>query len=115
MYEEEIFKDGKSFLSWSMEAVKESRPVGPYVGWEGDVNGIKVADDLLMLYQLKVADEKQCEVVDMHMLLFGADKNLRKDVCKVSKFYRPEGGFLWHADLDYLSGRTNKIHLEELP
>lgn len=32
MYEEEIFKDGKSFLAWSMEAVKESRSVGPYAG-----------------------------------------------------------------------------------
>ena len=106
MYEEEIFKDGKSFLAWSMEAVKESRPVGPYAGWEGDVNGIKVADDLLMLYQLKVTGEKQREVVGLHMLLFGADKNLRRDVCKVSRFYRPEGAFLWHADLDYLSGRT---------
>lgn len=105
MYEEEIFKDGKSFLDWSMGAVKESRSVGPYAGWEGDVNGVKVADDLLMLYQLKVTGEKQREVVGLHMLLFGADKNLRRDVCKVSKFYRPEGAFLWHADLDYLSGR----------
>ena len=36
MYEEEIFKDGKSFLAWSMEAVKESRPVGLYAGCADD-------------------------------------------------------------------------------
>lgn len=105
MYEEEIFKDGKSFLAWSMAAVKESHPMEPYVGWDGDVNGIRVADDLAMLYQLEVNGEAQREVVDMHMLLWGEDRNLRRDVCKVSKFYRPGGAFLWHADLDYTNGQ----------
>lgn len=113
MYETYLHKTSKDFLAFSQAHVKESDRAVDMVGWKGALNFLRLDHDLALLYQLVKADDGWT-VSDLHMLFWGAEKNLRKDICRIGKFWKtdgtnlwnPEGNILWHASLDY-SGRRD--------
>ena len=106
MYETRIFADGKTFFEWAQKNVRKSIRANDMVGWNGAINYINLDRDLVLLYQLEKTDGgKGWTVCGLHMLLWGAQETLRKDVCKISEFYRPAGSVLWHASVVY-GGRS---------
>lgn len=100
MYETYLFSDGRDFLKCSQEHVHSSKRANPMKGWDGAINYVPLSDDLCLLYQLEKSGEGWT-VADLHMILFGADKTLRKDVCTIAEFWRPEGTALWHSAVCY--------------
>lgn len=105
MYETKIFPDGKTFIEWAQKSIAKSSRAQDMVGWDGGINIVKMDKDLAFLYQLEQR-ENGWEVVDMHMLLWGAERSPRKDICKISEFFRPDDGVLWHASLIYGGRRS---------
>lgn len=100
MYETYLFRDNREFLKWSEDHVSSSKRAKPMAGWNGAINYVPITDNLYLLYQLEKSDEGWT-VVDLHMMLWGADKTLRKDICRVEKFWRPEGSTIWHSSVCY--------------
>ena len=100
MYETRLFADGKTFLEWAQKNVHKSTRASDMVGWNGAINYIHLDRDLVLLYQLEKTGQSW-NVCGLHMLLWGVQETLRKDVCKISAFYRPEGSVLWHASVVY--------------
>ena len=118
MYETRLFADGKSFFEWAQKNAPKSTRANDMVGWKGAINYIHLDQDLVLLYQLEETG-KSWTVCGLHMLLWGVQDTLRKDVCKISKFYRPADSVLWHASVIY-GGRapldfcvTNAFQAEE--
>ena len=105
MYDTYFFRDNKKLLKWAKDYTCASKRAKPYVGWDGVVNFVHMAKDLVLLYQLAKRPDG-FEVVMLHMLLWSERRSLRKDVFKVAKFFRPEGEILWHSKIDY-EGRTS--------
>lgn len=113
MYETYLHRTSKDFLAFARERLSRSKRVGDMVGWRGAINGLKLDRDLALLYQLEETDSGWA-VTDMHMLLWGAGGTLRKDVCRIGRFWKadgaelwnPDGNILWHASLMY-GGRTD--------
>ena len=102
MYETRIFADGETFFEWARKNIAKSTRASEMVGWDGAINYVNLDKDLVLLYQLEKTDGgKGWTVCGLHMLLWGAEETLRKDVCKISEFYRPAGSVLWHASVDY--------------
>lgn len=104
MYETRLFGDGKTFLEWAQKNVHKSTRANDMVGWNGAINYIPLDRDLVLLYQLEKTGQSW-NVCGLHMLLWGVQETLRKDVCKISEFYRPEGSVFWHASVVY-GGRS---------
>lgn len=104
MYETRLFADGKTFFEWAQKNVHKSTRANDMVGWNGAINYIHLDQDLVLLYQLEKTGQSWT-VCGLHMLLWGVQETLRKDVCKISEFYRPEGSVLWHASVVY-GGRS---------
>ena len=104
MYETRLFADGKTFFEWAQKNVHKSTRANDMVGWNGAINYIHLDQDLVLLYQLEKTGQSW-NVCGLHMLLWGVQETLRKDVCKISEFYRPEGSVLWHASVVY-GGRS---------
>lgn len=96
MYETYLFNDNRDFLKWSQEHVSSSKRAKPMAGWNGAINYVPIIDDLYLLYQLEKSGDGWT-VVDLHMMLWGADRTLRKDICRVERFWRPEGSAIWHS------------------
>ena len=118
MYETRLFADGKTFFEWAQKNVHKSTRANDMVGWNGAINYVHLDRDLVLLYQLEKTG-KSWNVCGLHMLLWGVQETLRKDVCKISEFYRPEGSVLWHASVVH-GGRspmdfcvTNAFQAEE--
>lgn len=104
MYETRLFPDGKAFIEWAQKNGPKSTRANDMVGWKGAINYIKLDQDLVLLYQLKW-ENNGWNVSGLHMLLWGAQSTLRKDICKISEFYRPKGEVLWHASVVF-GGRS---------
>lgn len=112
MYEEFLFKDGRAFVELARKKVAVSHRANPMVGWDGAINYVNLAQDLLLIYQLE-KDGEAWNVCAMHMLLWGVQDTLRKDICRISKFWHPKANAhwderdvaLWHASVIY-GGRT---------
>lgn len=100
MYETYLFSDNRDFLKCAQERVATSKRAKALTGWDGAIHYASLSDDLYLLYQLAKSGDGWA-VVDMHMILFGAEKTLRKDVCKVAEFWRPEEAMLWHSAVCY--------------
>lgn len=95
MYEEHLFKDGKAFLDWARENADKSTIANDMIGWNGKIRYLHLAQDMLLLYQM--AQEGDSWVVcDMHMLLWGVQDTLRKDICRTDKFWKAKASACWH-------------------
>lgn len=99
MYDFAFFKDNEHLLTWSKNYVSVSHRAEDCVGYDGAINYVHMSRDLLMLYQLARHPDGSFEVEALHMLLWGAQDTLRKDICKISEFYHPKGEVLWHASV----------------
>lgn len=100
MYDTCFFKDNHKLLEWAKSYLGVSKRAQPYVGWDGEINYVHMASDLLLLYQLERKGEG-LEVVMFHMLLWSKRWSLRENVFKVRKFFRPQGEILWHSAIAY--------------
>ena len=100
MYDTSFFKDNQKLLHWAKSHICASSQAQPLVGWDGGINYVHMASDLLLLYQLEQKPEG-LDVVMFHILLFGKRWELRENVFKVRKFFRPQGEILWHSAIAY--------------
>ena len=100
MYENKIFKDFETFMGWVQKNAPKSTRAMDMVGWDGAINYLRLNSDLLLLYQLE-RGEDGWDVCGLHMLLWGSQATLRKNICKTSAFYRPDGEVLWHSSVIY--------------
>lgn len=98
MYETKLFADGIKFIEWVQKNVGKSQPAYGIEGWPGEIRFIRLEDNLILLYQID-NQNAELKVCDLHMILWGTESWPRKDVFKVSKFFRPEGEILWHASV----------------
>lgn len=107
MYDFSYFKDKDRLLKWAVAATKVSRSAKPYVGFNGVINYVHMAKDLLLLYQLRQDPKGALNVESLHMLLYGANKTLRKDIVHVDKFFKVDGEILWHSAIAF----DGRIHM----
>lgn len=108
MYETYLHKSERDFANYAQAHLSESQRAGNMVGWNGAINYSLLSDDLILLYQLEKAADGW-SVCDMHMLLWGSETTLRKDIGRIGKFWKadgaalwnPQGNILWHSSLIY--------------
>ena len=120
MYEEHLFKDGKAFLDWARKNADKSTIANDMIGWDGDIRYLHLAQDMLLLYQM-VREGDSWAVCDMHMLLWGAQETLRKDICRTAKFWKAKasacwseyGNILWHSSIIFGGGNDGTLEMEQ--
>ena len=99
MYETKLFENGKALLEWAQKNIARAARVADMVGWDGQIRYFPMTNDLGCIFQLEESEDGW-NVCEMHMVFLG-DFHARADICRISKFYRPDGEFLWHALLSY--------------
>lgn len=62
-------------------------------------------DDTVSILVSTVRDKKRIVANETHILLCETRQACRKDFCRVTPFFKPKKGFLWHASLDYGEAR----------
>lgn len=109
MYEGEFFKNDERLIKWAKSYIGVSHRADPYIGFNnGAINYVHMAKDLVLLYQLDYSNEQKKLVAGrLHMLLFGSASNLRRNVFRVQKFFRPDGEIIWHSAIDYGTNRCD--------
>lgn len=105
MYDTYLFHNNHKLLKWAQEHTCVSERAKKCVGWNGEMNYAHLADNLVLLYQLANTHDG-FEVCKLHMLLWSNRRTLRKDIFKVSKFFKPEGEEMWHSAIEF-DGRAD--------
>lgn len=100
MYDKFFFPSNDSLFDY----VSKNGPSWPllneYRGCKTPTPIGRLNDNVSILISTKRV-KNQVEAESVHFILRETQKALRKDFCRITPFFKPKNGFLWHASLDY--------------
>ena len=105
MYDRFFFKDGDAFVRYVMDYGPHMPTLKEYRGSKSPTLIGHMAKDLVMLVETEDVGD-HCDFHAAHLLLRETRQACRKDFCRVTPFFKPKKGFLWHASLDYGEARV---------
>ena len=100
MYDKFFFPSNDSLFDYVSKYGPSWPLLNEYRGCKTPTPIGRLNDNVSILISTKRV-KNQVEAESVHFILRETQKALRKDFCRITPFFKPEGGFLWHASLDY--------------